>query len=58
MPFPIIVADMVSDNENTTTIIDGDEVPLTNPLIEFSPCTSNEHVQRIGTKSDNIDTVP
>ena len=38
IPFPIVVADLQAQNQNSSDVISGDYVPLTNPLIEFNVC--------------------
>jgi hypothetical protein len=42
IPYPIVVADTVSRSENVSNIItaEGEIVPLSNPIYEFSVCES------------------
>ncbi|KIY44728.1 lysophospholipase [Fistulina hepatica ATCC 64428] len=35
-PFPIILADLLSQNGNSSTILAGNYIPLTNPIFEFN----------------------
>lgn len=46
MPFPLIVANSLSSNQNASNIISaqGDVVPLTNPIYEFSVCELIENL--------------
>ncbi|OAX38862.1 hypothetical protein K503DRAFT_717526 [Rhizopogon vinicolor AM-OR11-026] len=36
IPFPIVVADLQAPDQNSSEIIVGDEIPLTNPIMEFN----------------------
>ncbi|KIP06142.1 hypothetical protein PHLGIDRAFT_468918 [Phlebiopsis gigantea 11061_1 CR5-6] len=36
IPFPIVIGDTLSTHENDSTIVTGDEVPLSNPIYEFN----------------------
>ncbi|KAF8139033.1 lysophospholipase catalytic domain-containing protein [Boletus edulis] len=36
IPFPILVSDISSPGQNTSNIIQGDFVPISNPLVEFN----------------------
>lgn len=40
-PFPIFTSDIVSDKGNASNVvsIEGNVIPLTNPILEFNPCT-------------------
>lgn len=38
IPFPIVVADLQAPNQDSSEIIAGDLVPLTNPVMEFNVC--------------------
>jgi lysophospholipase len=38
IPFPIVVADLQAPGQNSSEIISGNLVPLTNPILEFNVC--------------------
>ena len=38
LPFPIIVADLSAPGQDTSEVISGDYIPISNPIFEFNVC--------------------